>query len=113
MKPLTLGEIVWLSLLLTLVVEGATVFCRFGLGLEATQATASTCGRLFGGVRVHHGYMGVAMLGVAAATWRRRRTRPYWLLVLAVALVLSDAIHHFLVLWPIVGSPQFDLLYPP
>ena len=34
------------------------------------------------------------------------------LIVIGIALALSDAVHHFLVLWPIVGSPQFDLVYP-
>ena len=29
----------------------------------------------------------------------------------SAALVLSDAIHHFLVLWPIEGSPEFHFWY--
>jgi len=27
-------------------------------------------------------------------------------------LFLSDIVHHFLVLWPITGNPEFDLFYP-
>ena len=33
-------------------------------------------------------------------------------LLLGAALFLSDMVHHFLVLWPVTGSPQFDLVYP-
>jgi len=33
------------------------------------------------------------------------------LLMIGLALVLSDHIHHFIVLWYFVGSPQFDLFY--
>ncbi len=112
MKPLSMRQIVVYSLLLTALLEGVTVFFRFGLGMEATKATASTTGRLTGGVRVHHGYLGIVAILVAAAMLRRRPDVARWLLVVGVALVLSDAVHHFLVLWPIVGSPQFDLVYP-
>ena len=31
---------------------------------------------------------------------------------LGAALILSDLVHHYAILWPIVGSPQFDLTYP-
>jgi len=31
--------------------------------------------------------------------------------MIGLALVLSDHIHHFIVLWYFVGSPQFDLFY--
>ncbi|HBE71421.1 MAG TPA: hypothetical protein DDW52_25020 [Planctomycetaceae bacterium] len=34
-------------------------------------------------------------------------------LVVGLALLASDVIHHFLVLWPVTGSPQFDFVYPP
>ena len=113
MKPLTIRQIVVHSLLLAAILEGVTVFFRFGLGLEASKVTASTEGRLTGGIRLHHGYLGVAAVLVAAAVLRRRRALAHWLLVVGVALTLSDAVQHFLVLWPIVGSPQFDLVYPP
>ena len=113
MKPLTVRQMVVYSLLLAAIFEGVTVFFRFGLQMEARKATASTVGRLTGGIRIHHGYLGVAAILAAAAMWRRRPAVAHWLLVVGAALALSDAVHHFLVLWPIVGSPQFDLVYPP
>jgi hypothetical protein len=27
-------------------------------------------------------------------------------------LIFSDLAHHFIVLWPITGSPEFDIIYP-
>ena len=113
MKPLTVRQIVIYSLLLAAILEGVTIFFRFGLGLESTKATASTTGRLTGGIRIHHGYLGVVAILVAPAVLRRWPAATHWLLVIGVALTLSDAVHHYLVLWPIVGSPQFDLIYPP
>jgi len=35
-----------------------------------------------------------------------------WTMVMGLSLFLSDVIHHFLVLWPIVGDPEFHLVYP-
>ena len=99
------------SIVLTVLIEAVTVLLRFGLGMQSTEETASTVGRLTGGIRIHHGYLGVLAMLIAAGA-ARRHPAAAWLLVLGIALVASDLIHHFLVLWPIVGSPQFDLVYP-
>ena len=70
-----------------------------------------TFGVLTFGLRVHHGYVGILFL-VVAWLCRARATRFAALLVVwGSALVLSDAIHHFLVLWPIEGSPEFHFWY--
>jgi len=113
MRALTARQVVVYSLLLAAAMEGVTALLRFGLGWEATKMCASTEGRLTGGIRLHHGYLGVVAIGLAAGLWRRRPIAARWLLVVGISLALSDAVHHFLVLWPIVGSPQFDLVYPP
>jgi len=98
------------TLALAALLEAATAFLRFGLGLEATRDTASTVGRLTFGIRIHHGMIGLTLLLVAAAvndeTWKPR------LIVLGGALAISDLVHHFVILWVATGSPQFDLLYP-
>ena len=62
--------------------------------------------------RRHHGYIGLLAVLIAAGVLRRRPLLGRWLLVVGIALVCSDLIHHFLVLWPFVGSPQFHLVYP-
>jgi len=84
---------------------------RFGLHLESTRDTASTIGRLTCGVRVHHSYVGAAMVLVACWFWMRYPRASWWTLAVGLALFLSDIIHHFLVLWIVTGSPQFDLTY--
>jgi hypothetical protein len=33
------------------------------------------------------------------------------LLLLGVGLIVSDMTHHFAVLWPLTGDPQFHLRY--
>lgn len=97
--------------ILTVAIEALTVFLRYGMGLESTRDTASTIGRLTLGLRIHHGYLGILLLLAAWIAWRRwPRLAPH-LLVFGIALAASDAIHHFLVLWPIEGSPHFDLWY--
>ena len=104
--------------ILTITLEGFTCLLRFGLGMESTRDTASSVGRWTGGIRIHHGYIGIALL--LTARWcQTRRSRPVAsvlqrrrMQIVGWSLVASDLIHHFLVLWPITGSPHFDLVYP-
>jgi hypothetical protein len=96
---------------LTLAIEAFTVVTRYGFGLQSTRDTESTIGVITFGLRIHHGYIGLAMLLVAwIADTRRVRLRRH-LIVWGAALVCSDLIHHFLVLWPIEGSPEFHFVY--
>lgn len=105
-------QVVFYAAALTVLIEGFTVLLRFGLHLEATRDTASTFGRLSGGIRIHHGYIGLLAVLIAAAVFRRRPLLGRWLVVVGIALILSDLVHHFLVLWPIVGRTEFYLFYP-
>lgn len=103
----------WLWVIgLTMALELLTCVLRFGLRLESTRDTASVLAGLTCGVRIHHSYIGGLMMLIASGLWKRSATLAWWLLVIGLALFFSDMIHHFLVLWPIVGSPQFDLTYP-
>lgn len=91
--------------------EAATIFFRFGLGLKSTRDTR-WLSRWTCGWRIHHGYIGILLLISAAML----PLPPLWsdLAVIAgIGLAVSDFVHHFLVLWPITGSPEFDLRYPP
>ena len=109
---ISLKQVILYSAVLTALIEAVTVLFRFGLHLESTRDTASTVGRLTGGIRIHHGYIGLLAVLIAAAVFHRRPLPGRWLLVAGIALVLSDLVHHFLVLWPILGDPQFHLVYP-
>ena len=104
-------RIVIAGLLLALLIEAVTLFCRFRCGLVATRDTR--CLRRFTwGLRVHHGYVGVLMAVVAwgplagCSSWKGSFS------ICSMGLIVSDLVHHFLVLWPLTGSPEFDLVYP-
>ena len=115
MNP-SLGHIGYIEIaiggvLLAVVFELLTIWCRFSRGLVATQHTA-VVGRFTRGIRIHHGYLGV-FAGVGGfGSLPAFELAASLLFVLAIGLVLSDLVHHFLVLWPVTGSHQFDLVYP-
>ena len=96
---------------LTVLFEAATLFLRVGAGLQSHVATAGL-GSFTLGLRIHHGYIGMALL--ASAPWLKTRFPGSWdrLSAVGVGLVLSDAIHHLVALWALTGSPSFDLFYP-
>ena len=94
---------------LTAAIEIFTCLLRFGLDLTAQEDSAWLAPVTFG-YRDHHGYWGILLVVIAAFAWRRRAVRNA-LLVVGGALFLSDVIHHFLVLWPVTGSPEFYLTY--
>ena len=105
----SLWEIVLIGLLFALTIEVVTCFMRFGLGLQSTRDT-SWLAPLTAGYRIHHGYIGVLLLLITLVT-----SSPSWhnlLIAVGVGLVVSDAVHHFLVLWPITGDPEFHIRYP-
>lgn len=108
---LSAGQLVLWTLALTTAIEAITILLRFGFNLQAARTT-SFVGRFTFGIRIHHGYVGIIMLVVA---WLRPEpvNIHHLLLIVGGALLLSDIIHHLLVLWPITGSPQFHLTYPP
>ncbi len=95
---------------LTLAVELVTVFFRFGLGLRSGKE-GSRVGRLTRGLRIHHGYVGAALL-LGSAVFGAATVTGTLLFFAGIALALSDLIHHFAVLWPVVGTPEFHLRYP-
>src|SRR5262245_37629920 len=99
------------TILLTVVFELAAIALRFGVGFDSTRDTA-ILSRFTFGLRIHHGYLGLVVI---LATWLAPRKLSRWkipLLAVGLSLAISDLIHHFLILWPITGSPQFDLIYP-
>lgn len=108
------SALLW-TLALTALFEAVTVLFRFGFKLESTRDTARLVARWTRGIRIHHGYWGVplALIGLAIlALAGPGTTAAVWLVVLGLALIKSDLIHHFLVLWPVTGSHGFDLVYP-
>jgi hypothetical protein len=102
------AQLLFLGVLLAVVLEVITCFLRFGAGVQATRDTRFLA-RYTRHVRVHHGYWGVGMLALAPfAGAAAFDTLVIW----GIGLALSDALHHFLVLWPITGSHEFHVRYP-
>lgn len=101
--------LLWIAIL-TLLFEAMTAALRFGFGLQATQSTAFI-GNLTFGIRIHHGYLGIILLLFSLIPALPIYFRNI-LLILGSSLLLSDLIHHFIVLWLITGDPQFHLTYP-
>ena len=100
---------------LTVLFELVTVLFRFGFRIQATRDTGRFVARWTRGLRIHHGYWGVPLLihgAVALAGSIGPAQAAAWLVIVGLALIKSDLIHHFLVLWPITGSHDFDLVYP-
>jgi hypothetical protein len=101
------GTALW-GLVLAVVFEVVTCLFRFGLHLQSTRDTRAVAGWTFG-FRIHHAYPGVLLLLLAMLVQRGGwRTL---LLLIGVGLVTSDLAHHFAVLWPLTGDPQFHLRY--
>ena len=103
------GDVFWIAGL-TLAIEAVTCLFRFGFGMELTRDT-TMIGALTFGIRIHHSYVGLLMVVISFLLPRGRAPRS-WCLRIGGALLLSDLIHHFLVLWITQGDPQFDLTYP-
>ena len=97
---------------LTALFEGITALVRFGFDLQATRDTRDWVAPLSGGIRIHHAYIGVVVAVLGFLIWRMRPAVGRWVLVVGAALVASDLIHHFVVLWCVVGDPEFHLVYP-
>jgi len=83
---------------------------RFGMGLQSTRDTG-LIGYLTFNIRIHHGYVGLLML-VVAWLWPQPLLLRNALVIIGGGCLVSDLVHHFLVLWPVTGSPEFDLVYP-
>ncbi len=105
------------SILIGILFEFITLISRFYFGLEATRDT-TIIGNFTGGVRIHHGYLGVLLMVITFISLRHSGnfsnttfSAAHWMFVLGGALLLSDLIHHFVVLQLITGDPQFDLFY--
>ena len=118
-------DLPWIASL-TFILESITCILRFGLHLESSHDTPFVA-KLTGGIRIHHGYIGVLMLMVLFMMNNNNNNRSSlcghdfvthhshlrpWCRRFAWSLICSDLIHHFCVLWPITGSPHFDLVYP-
>ena len=97
--------------ILTLVFELVTLVLRFGCGLRAGTVTAPV-GRLTGGLRIHHAYVGVLISALVVLAGKLlTETAFVWGLALGLGMVASDLVHHFIILWVVTGSHEFHVFY--
>ena len=97
-----------IGVLFALVFEGISCLFRFGFGLESTRDTAFMAPLTFG-IRIHHGYMGLLLF--LPLSFRKRREWVNLGVIIGTGLLLSDLIHHFIILWLFIGSPEFHWVY--
>ena len=103
------GALFLLGFCFALPYEAATLAFRFGLGMRACTTFARFAPWTFN-IRVHHGYVGAVLL--VAAFWLDPSLGRSALMIAGWSMLLSDLAHHFIFLWWLTGSPQFDLRYP-
>ena len=101
-----------LLVLLTIAVEVVTIAGRFVLGVEILSDTPSSMRNLTFGLRVHHSYIGLAGLSLALPLSGALPAHAAWATIIGLALLGSDLIHHFCVLWPLTGHHEFFFSYP-
>jgi len=113
MFTLDVTEILLLGMLGALAIEGITAMLRFRIGLRADAVTPRTLKRLTFGLHVHHSYTGVAGLGTGLAlSGLHLGWWTGWVAAAGLAMLLSDLLHHFAVLWPITGDHEFRARWP-
>ncbi|MFG0285505.1 MAG: hypothetical protein ACF8R7_13895 [Phycisphaerales bacterium JB039] len=107
------GETVALGLGLALLLEALTLALRFGLGMRSATHTR-WIGRRTRGLRVHHGYPGLAAapLGAGLGLGLGPSALGTGLVIVGIGLLVSDLLHHFVVLRLATGAHEFDLRYP-
>jgi hypothetical protein len=91
------------------VFELATCVGRFGLKISFKEKEAAIKKLTFG-IRIHHSHVGIAIILIASVVPLFSFVKASWLALLGVigwGLLLSDAIHHFLVLYLITGNTEF------
>jgi hypothetical protein len=91
--------IVW-TVGVTVLVEAATIALRFSGGVNATEFNAASPPLL---LQIHHMFWSIPPLAVVPFVWRRP-TFSGALLGIGFGLILSDLVHHFIVLPLTVGN---------
>jgi hypothetical protein len=89
---------VWLAAT-TLLAEAVTLYLRFHTGMSAAEFNKDAPLLM----QIHHMFWGVPLLPVAVWLWRKPRVAGT-LLGIAGGLLLSDLLHHFVILPLLVGN---------
>jgi hypothetical protein len=96
-------------LVCTLICELSTCVGRFGFKISLKEKE-QVIKKLTLGIRIHHGYVGIGMILAAVVANAYVSSHSPWPSLLGVVgwgLLLSDTIHHFLVLYFMTGKTEF------
>lgn len=94
---------------LTTAIESVSAFFRFALEMTSQNDTAFMASYTFN-LRIHHGYFGVLLL-LIALFFKDKQPMKNSSIIIGWSLILSDLIHHFIVLWIFTGNHDFFLTY--
>jgi hypothetical protein len=89
---------IW-TLASAVLIEAVTLLVRFGSGITATEFNRTAPLVL----QIHHMFWSVPLLVIVPLVWRMPRLSGI-LLGIALGLIFSDLVHHFLVLPLTVGN---------
>ena len=92
-----------------MVIEIITCLGRFGFKISMKEHESTVKKNTFG-VRIHHGYIGAFLLLAAYAMTHLNILKDFDFRLVYVAgwaLLISDIIHHFIVLYLITGKTEF------
>jgi hypothetical protein len=90
--------ILW-TVVSTVLIEALTIQLRFGRGVSAVEFNKTAPLLL----QIHHMFLSIPLLLVLPLVWRKPRLSGA-LLGIALGLIFSDLLHHFLVLPLTVGN---------
>ena len=99
---------IWQIILITaLVIEAVTIFGRFFFKISSKDILMRIMHHYKWKrvIHVHHLFFGLVVIGLAIYQGSLVG------IDLGIGIVLSDLIHHFIVLWVIIGDPEFRLVY--
>lgn len=102
MKPLNARHrtIVCWTLGVAVIAEAVTLWLRFSTGVSAVDINATSPPLL---LQIHHAFWGVPLFAVVPFTWRWPKFSGA-LLGIGFGLIVSDAVHHLVVLPLTVGN---------
>jgi len=90
--------VVW-TVVSTVLVEAITIYLRFRSGVSASEFNKTAPLLL----QIHHMFWSIPLIVVVWLVWRKVRLSGA-LLGIALGLILSDLLHHFVVLPLTVGN---------
>ncbi len=97
----------WFIIITAVIIEIITIIGRFKFNISTKELWTSLMKHYNRRhwVHMHHVFLGLIIVAISLIV------KNNLALNLGIGIILSDAIHHFVVLWPLIGSPEFHVIY--